>query len=77
MELSFQRAKAVQNELILRGVDPRTIRLIAVGANEPTDRGIYDPDQRGQNRRADHGRGTCSSTRRYLTSPRPIPSSPR
>jgi len=53
MQLSFDRAKAVQNELILRGVDPRTIRLVAVGANEPVARTIYDPAQRAQNRRVE------------------------
>lgn len=53
MQLSFDRAKAVQNELILRGVDRRTIRLVAVGPNEPVARTVYDPAKRAQNRRVE------------------------
>jgi flagellar motor protein MotB len=53
VELSFQRAKAVANELMLRGVDPRCITLVAVGSNEPVARGVYDSSVRGQNRRVE------------------------
>lgn len=35
MELSYQRATKVAEELIHQGADPRTLRLVAVGANEP------------------------------------------
>lgn len=53
MKLSFARAEAVASELILRGLDPRTIRLVAVGANEPVAREVYDPAKRGMNRRVE------------------------
>lgn len=53
LELSFQRAKTVANELILRGVDPRTLVWVAVGANEPVARAVYDLAKRGQNRRVE------------------------
>jgi len=53
MKLSYARAEAVANELILRGVDPRTIRLVAVGANEPVAMGVYDLAKRGTNRRVE------------------------
>lgn len=35
MQLSYDRARYVADELIRRGVDPRTVRLVAVGGNEP------------------------------------------
>ncbi len=35
LELSYNRAKAVGKELVARGLDPRTVRLVAAGANEP------------------------------------------
>jgi chemotaxis protein MotB len=35
MLLSYQRAKHVADELIRKGTDPRAIRIVAVGANEP------------------------------------------
>lgn len=38
MKLSHERAQHVADELINRGVDPRAIRLVAVGANEPVPR---------------------------------------
>lgn len=52
-DLSYARGVNVANELILRGVDPRTIRVVAVGANEPVAQGIYDLDKRGANRRVE------------------------
>lgn len=53
MKLSFDRAQAVANELILRGLDPRTVRLVAVGDNEPVAMEVYDPTKRGMNRRVE------------------------
>ena len=35
MRLSYERAQHVGQELIAMGVDPRAIRLVAAGANEP------------------------------------------
>lgn len=35
MKLSYDRAMFVADELVKRGVDPRTVRVVAVGANEP------------------------------------------
>jgi len=52
-DLSYARAVNVANELILRGVDPRTIRVVAVGANEPVAQGVYDLEKRGANRRVE------------------------
>ena len=42
-----------RSELILRGVDRRTIRLVAVGPNEPVARTVYNPAKRAQNRRVE------------------------
>ena len=53
MKLSYARAEAVANELILQGVDPRTIRLVAVGANEPVALEVYELAKRGNNRRVE------------------------
>jgi len=53
MKLSYDRAMAVMEELLLRGVDPRTIRLMAVGANEPVVQSVYDPHKRAMNRRVE------------------------
>jgi len=52
-KLSYARAERVADSLILRGLDPRTLRIVAVGENEPVARGIYDPAQRGYNRRVE------------------------
>jgi len=51
--LSFARAEHVADELIRRGVDQRTIRLMAVGANEPVVLRAYDSATRGDNRRVE------------------------
>jgi outer membrane protein OmpA-like peptidoglycan-associated protein len=51
MELSWMRTKAVANELILRGVDPRTLLYSAAGPNEPLNRRDYDAHKRGEGRR--------------------------
>jgi len=53
IHLSFQRADAIANELILSGVDHRTLRRVACGSSEPIARGIYDPTIRGQGRRVE------------------------
>ena len=53
MKLSYDRAMAVMQELILRGVDPRAISLSASGANEPVAQSVYDPRKRAMNRRVE------------------------
>ncbi len=53
MTLSFARAQRVADELILGGVDPRAVRLVAAGANEPVAREVYDPAKRSDNRRVE------------------------
>jgi hypothetical protein len=53
MKLSYARAEFVAEELIHTGADPRQLRLVAVGANEPIARGVYDQAQRGDNRRVE------------------------
>lgn len=53
MQLSFARAEHVMDELVKRGVDSRTIRIMAVGANEPVIEKAYDPAKRGDNRRVE------------------------
>ena len=52
-KLSFARAVHVADELIDRGVDQRTIRIMAIGANEPVVLRAYDPAKRGDNRRVE------------------------
>lgn len=51
MQLSYDRARLVADELVRRGVDPRTIRLVAVGDNEPIGRNGLRAD--GENRRVE------------------------
>jgi chemotaxis protein MotB len=51
MQLAHERARHVADELVLRGVDPRTIRLVAVGANEPVAQDGLRRD--GENRRVE------------------------
>lgn len=53
MELSYNRAITVSNELIKGGVDPRAIRIVAAGGNEPVTRGVYDPARMAENRRVE------------------------
>jgi chemotaxis protein MotB len=53
MELSHQRAVAVANELIKLGVDARTMRISAIGANEPIARGAQDLAKLSMNRRVE------------------------
>jgi chemotaxis protein MotB len=53
MKLSHDRALVVMEELILRGVDPRTIRLMSCGATEPVAQSVYDPNKRAMNRRVE------------------------
>jgi chemotaxis protein MotB len=53
MALSYARAEAVADELIQQGVDERTLRLVAVGANEPVAQEVYDLAKRGDNRRVE------------------------
>jgi outer membrane protein OmpA-like peptidoglycan-associated protein len=53
MKLSYARAEYVAGSLVKNGVDSRAIRIIAVGANEPAAKGVYDPEKRGLNRRVE------------------------
>jgi chemotaxis protein MotB len=53
MKLSYERAAAATNELIRAGIDPRTVRIVAAGPNEPLVRGVYDPVKAGDNRRVE------------------------
>lgn len=51
MQLSYERARLVADELIRRGVDPRAVRLVAVGDNEPV--GHDGLSREGENRRVE------------------------
>lgn len=51
MQLSYDRARLVADELIRRGVDPRAVRLVAVGDNEPV--GHNGLSREGENRRVE------------------------
>jgi chemotaxis protein MotB len=53
MTLSYQRAQYVAKRLTEQGADPRTIRIIAVGASEPVAREAYEENQRADNRRVE------------------------
>jgi chemotaxis protein MotB len=53
MELSYSRAKCVAEELIKRGLDPRTVRIVAVGPNEPMRRDTVNPTGAGDDRRVE------------------------
>lgn len=53
MKLSYARAEYVAKKLIENGTDPRAVRLMAVGPNEPVAREVYDAAARGDNRRVE------------------------
>jgi len=53
MKLSYDRAAGVAGELIKAGIDPRAVRIVAAGPNEPLVRGAYDPVRAGENRRVE------------------------
>lgn len=53
MKLSYARAEYVAQKLIESGTDPRAVRLVAAGANEPVAREVYDANARGDNRRVE------------------------
>lgn len=53
LELSHQRANTVAEELINLGVDSRTIRIVAIGPNEPIARGAQGADNLAMNRRVE------------------------
>ncbi len=53
MKLSYARAEYVARKLIESGTDPRALRLVAVGPNEPVVREVYDAEARGDNRRVE------------------------
>ena len=52
-QLSYARAVCVAQELVRRGVDERSIRLVAAGASEPVATRAYDPNRFGDNRRVE------------------------
>ncbi len=53
LELSHRRARNVADELIRLGIDPRTIRVTAIGPNEPVSRGSTDPAKLAEDRRVE------------------------
>jgi chemotaxis protein MotB len=53
MELSIARALAVRAALIDGGVNPRTIRVVGVGANEPILNQAYSEERLAANRRVE------------------------
>ena len=53
MQLSFNRAERVSAELIRGGIDPRALRLVAVGANEPLARPNDDSADKKLNNRVE------------------------
>jgi chemotaxis protein MotB len=53
MKLSYERARYVASRLLEQGSDPRTIRLVAVGPNEPVTRQAYEETLRAENRRVE------------------------
>ena len=53
VELSYRRARRVADELIRLGVDPRTIRVTAIGDNEPIARGTTEPAKLAGDRRVE------------------------
>ncbi|MBI4580664.1 MAG: hypothetical protein HY718_13230 [Planctomycetes bacterium] len=53
LTLSFERAKHVADELVTRGVDRRTMRLVAIGDSEPVDQLGATPLWSADNRRVE------------------------
>lgn len=53
VELSYQRAKNVADELIKLGANPKAIRITAAGPNEPVARGPDQAAKLGENRRVE------------------------
>ncbi len=53
LQLSYLRARCVADELIARGVDPRAIRVVAAGGNEPVRADSSNPASPGDNRRVE------------------------
>lgn len=52
-DLSYARAKAVAEELVRNGVDPKRIRIEACGDSEPLVAQAYTPERLAQNRRVE------------------------
>ncbi len=48
-DLSYQRARAVADELIRAGIDPMRLIVVAAGTNEPVDTRVYDRTEREKN----------------------------
>lgn len=53
VQLSYQRSKQVADALVAQGVEPRSMRLMAVGPNEPVKGGLFGTPEPGQNRRVE------------------------
>ncbi|MBN1491298.1 MAG: OmpA family protein [Phycisphaerae bacterium] len=53
MDLSVARARSVADVLIAGGINPRTIRIVGVGSNEPVVRQAYVQDRMAANRRVE------------------------
>jgi len=53
LKLSYARAEFVGNVLLKNGIDPRSIRQVAVGPAEPLTQQAYNADDRAQNRRVE------------------------
>ncbi|HOW69066.1 MAG TPA: OmpA family protein [Phycisphaerae bacterium] len=53
VELSYQRAKNVADELIKLGANPKAIRITAAGPNEPVAHGPDQASRVGENRRVE------------------------
>ena len=53
MRLSHARAERVAQELVTAGLDPRTLRLVAVGENEPLSKDEFGRTVRGDSRRVE------------------------
>lgn len=53
MDLSLARARAVADELVAGGVNPRTLRIVGAGSNEPALTQAYTQDRLAVNRRVE------------------------
>jgi chemotaxis protein MotB len=53
IQLSYERARHVAEELVRRGVDPRAMRLVSVGANEPLREDAANLNLVGEGRRVE------------------------
>jgi len=49
LDLAYCRARAVADELVATGIDPRRIVIVAAGANEPVTSRAYTPAEQNRN----------------------------